>query len=361
MIGSNTQYGMKGKRIAATVTLSLMALSANAEQASLPPVSVFSSYVTEAITLECQQAHITCVEDFVSPEDFFSAINAPQRFVNAAASEDGFDYEILVANMLLSDNRDTQSQRQSALVSEFDVTWRGIPLGSYQMRYTINDDVNTIDKPQIASVFVQEFFQHSDHEQVFSANTLFEKLQASNYPQDLKLPDAIDVFELYDMQLYHDPLQGAVARYSHPEFPRDVLDVFVYPVFDANQTLSSNAEQQLSSELQKEFDDIELIVASREIDDVKISDIQALDWQVDKRQYHGLYFDVMASDEDGEPMFTTTYLFQSKDKFIKFSANFPGRIANQMVKDALPHIEVPDPSPLMQNLRGDDTVSDSKS
>lgn len=352
----------KCKGIALASLLAVAAMSANAEPNTLPPVSVFSSYVSDAITQECAQDHIRCVEDYITPENFYAAINSPERFLNAAASENGFDYEILIANMLLEDTSNKNLGATQSLVSEFDVTWRSIPLGSYQMRHQINSETALpTDKSRLAEAFVTDFLQQSDSEHVFSANTLFEKLQASNYPQDLKLPDAIAAFELYDMQLYHDPLQGAVARYTHPEYPRDVLDVFVYPVFNDAITRVVTAEQQLSSELQKEIDDVELIVASREIEDVAISDIQAIDWQVDKRQYHGLYFDVVAADEDGEPMFATTYLFQSKDKFIKFSANFPGRVADQMVKGALPHIEVPDPSPLMKSLRGEATDTSNES
>jgi hypothetical protein len=254
------------------------------------------------------------------------------------------------------------------MVTEIDIVWRGIPLSSYYFSASgVDKDLAVEQKKLLANKTVNAFFEKTSRENVFSASFLFEKLKASDYNKELKLPNSIDSFYLEDMQLYRDPFQGAVARYSHPEYEREVLDVFVYPIFEQSalvmngstahqnsDTGNDNSEAQdslLNNELSKDIDDIKVIAKSRNISEVAISDIKRIAWQHENKRYQGYYFDVLAEDDEGEPMFSTTYLFQSKDKFIKFSANFPDRIAQSMVKNALPKIEVPEPSELMQSLR----------
>ena len=337
--------------VSAGASIALNATSAVFAEATLPPISVFSSFPGEAVQSQCLLAEqFRCTEDFIAPMTLYSAVEQPEYFLKTGASEDGFDYELLIANTLISDidvNQDSASQ----MITEFDVTWRGILLGTYQYANKFSDDqLSALNTTEYAERLVGDFIRDASQADIFTANFLYNKLQASDYHADLKLPQAINAFELYDMQLYHDPLQGAVARYSHPDYPGDVIDVFVYPVFTPGD-LETDPQIQITKELRKEIDDIELITASRDIQGVTIGDIRAIDWHSNQRHFRGMYFDVQAIDDDGEPLFTTTYLFQSKDKFIKFSANFPGRIAENMVKDSLPAIEVPDQSQLMRDLR----------
>lgn len=314
-----------------------------------PPVSVFASFPDERTTELCLALPDAspCIEDFITPRMFYETFSDKEVFARTAASEDGFDYEVLIANTLVPS---VDTSNASTLEAQFDVTWRGIPLASYAFSKVMSG-VTQSEEHSLAEYFTSQFLAQAHDENVFSADQLYMTLQASNYPRDLKIPEAIQAFELYDMQLYHDPLQGAVARYAHPQYPRDIIDVFVYPVFQVTSETNDTAQSELQRELEKEIDDIELIAKSRDIDNVTVGQIQQIDWQINTATYSGMFFDVQAEDEEGEPLFTTTYLFKSKDKFIKFSANFPGRIADTMVKDALPQIEVPDASHLMKNLR----------
>lgn len=326
---------------------------------TLPPVSVFSSFLSDEQTNQCKNAHV-CVEDFVSADVFFNAIKQKSQFMQLAASENGFDYEILIANAFTASGTDLEQGNlggvNSHMITEIDIVWRGIPLSSYQ--FSIDDLSQTIGiehKQKLADKTIQSLLDKSINDNVFSAEFLFDKLNASNYQKDLKLPSTINAFNLEDMQLYRDPLQGAVARYTHPDYEREVLDVFVYPIFSP-EPLKTESDLDadsltLSNELSKDIDDIQLVAKARNIGEVAISDIKRIDWHAEQRVFSGYYFGVEAQDDQGEPLYTTTYLFQSKDKFIKFSANFPDRIAKEMVKNALPQIEVPEASMLMQSLR----------
>ncbi|MDM7859703.1 hypothetical protein QTP81_03650 [Alteromonas sp. ASW11-36] len=337
--------------MASCTALALGTTGMASAETTLPPISVFSSFPGDEVQSLCQIAEqYHCAEDFIDPMALYAAVELPNYFLKTGASEDGYDYELLIANTLVSSAGD-ESVTDSQIITEFDVTWRGIVLGSYQYADTFNQQqVTTLSIADYTERLVSQFIEDAKQAEIFTAGFLYDKLQASDYHADLKLPQVISAFELYDMQLYHDPLQGAVARYSHPQYPGDVIDIFVYPVFIPDES-NPDPQIQITHELRKEIDDIELITASRNIQGVTIGQIKAIDWQTEQRHFRGMYFDVEAMDDDGEPMFTTTYLFQSKDKFIKFSANFPGRVAESMVKGALPTIEVPEQSQLMRMLR----------
>lgn len=334
-------------RIALLLAANGLVVNAQAETElaqSLPPVSVFSSFLSEESSKDCSTQE--CVDDFIPADTFFEVVTDTKKFVQAAASQDGFDYEILIANTL-------KTATDMPMVTEIDVTWRGIPISSYQFSVPgISPRINDARKRALAEKTIDAFFEQSQQDQVFSAEFLFRKLKASDYKRDLKLPAMIDAFFLEDMQLYRDPFQGAVARYSHPDYTREVLDVFVYPsiVHSENNKLDTPLKA-ISEELNRDIDDIQLVAKARNIGDISISDIKRIDWHTEQRHFSGYYFDVEAEDSEGEPLFTTTYLFKEKDKFIKFSANFPDRIAHPMVRSALPQISVPEPSDLMQSLR----------
>ncbi|WP_100656403.1 hypothetical protein [Alteromonas flava] len=321
------------------------------EQVLLPAVSVFSSYPSASTQQSCVPAtdDMQCAEDYLAPHSFFTALTSTNAFSNTVASENGYDYEVLIANVLIPSHNTQTDTRFYTMVTEFDVTWRSIPLASYTFEYGLSALLNDEQKEQFSQRLSRAFIGKAKAEQVFSADYLFAHLNASDYLQDLQLPSEIATFTLDDLQLYHDPLRGAVARYTHPDYPKDVMDIFVYPVFDPQDHMSSKSD--LTEELQKDIDDITLIAQSRAIEEIKISDIQAIDWNIDSNNFQGKYFDVAAVDDGGEPLFTTTYIFQSKDKIIKFSANFPDRVATEMVKRALPKINVPEPSALMRSLR----------
>lgn len=329
--------------IASVFSLHVYAESESSQ--SLPPVSIFSSFLSEELSQNCETQG--CINDFISADAFYEAVVGQNKFIQAAASQDGFDYEILIANTL-------KTQADLNMLTEIDVTWRGIQLSSYQFSVAgISQELNDTEKQQLAVKTIGAFFSQAKQENVFSAEFLFNKLNASNYKRDLKLPASIDAFYLEDMQLYRDPFQGAVARYSHPEYSREVLDVFIYPSIHSAVEVKDSKEplHVISQELSRDIDDIQLVAKARSIEEITISDIKRIDWQVDQRRFSGYYFDVEAEDNEGEPLFTTTYLFKDKDKFIKFSANFPDRIAQPMIRTALPQIEVPEPSDLMQSIR----------
>ena len=329
------------------VLLSFLTSSAWAQSGpaqSLPPVSVFSSFLSDAGSQDC--AILSCVHDFIPAEYFFQNITDKNKFVQAAASQDGFDYEILIANTL-------KISTTMPMITEIDVTWRGIPLSTYQFsQMDISVDMQDTEKQVIAKKTIESFFEYSQREQVFSAEFLFAKLKASNYKRDLKLPATIDAFLLDDMQLYRDPFQGAVARYTHPEYSKEVLDIFIYPAIDNYPEQQSDAPPRvISEELHDDINDIQLVAKARNIGEISIGAIKRIEWNVENALFRGYYFDVEAKDSGGEPLFTTTYLFKNKDKLIKFSANFPDRIAHPLIRRALPQIEVPEPSELMRSVR----------
>ncbi|MBT0585742.1 hypothetical protein [Alteromonas oceanisediminis] len=318
-------------------------------ESKLPPASIFSSYSSEKVLQPCaQQANGTrvsdCVEDFIEPSLFLEQIRADAIFSEAAASADGYDYEVLIANVLVKPN--------ATLVTEIDVTWRNIPLGHYIYQHDdVSEQADANIKRSLAGDAIAQFMLDVQRDAIFTARHLFTVLNASDYPKDLKLPQAIGQFSLYDMQLYHDPLKGAVARYTNPQFEREVLDIFVYPIFSQHASTSLDAAQRLDNELARDISDIQVVANARNIDDIDIGRVRTIDWHIGNTVYQGAFFDVEAQDEQGEPLYTSTYLFESKDKFIKFSANFPARIADDMVKNALPQITVPDASQMMQTLR----------
>ncbi|WP_026377239.1 hypothetical protein [Aestuariibacter salexigens] len=337
-----------------------------AVKADLPPISFFTSYLTDEQQQQCdavraEHSEQACLEDPVDPTLLLQALENAGRFNKVALSADGFDYELLVSSKATR-NQSLASSLQNLLhtlslgtiaapPANFDaqvsVTWRGIELGNVQYQTQLELD-NPSQQAALAAQFSEHIVDALTTNDVFSAEHLYATLQASDYHHEMQLPNNIDEFQMYDMQLFRDPFQGAMVRYWHPLYAEENIDVFVYPV--AQQDLT-NQEGLLLNELEREKRDITLLAEARNIGELNISDVQPIQWQTEDKKFSGFYQGVDASQDSGT-LYASTYLFLLEDKFVKVSANFPPRIATQLVKQAIPQIKVPSESKLMAQLRG---------
>lgn len=332
-----------------------------APQALLPQVSFFASYLSEKLQQKCNQFNADskiqhCIEDPVDPELYWSELNESGLFEQVHLSKDNNDYEILVSSASFSkDNKDGSRPypQKQQIQAEISVTWRNIELRSYQYKLplTIADPASSVRSLQLAFAkqLVSIFLQDAKNDRLFSAEFIYSKLNASDYQQDLSIPEHISDFRFYQKHQFSDPLQGIMVRYLHPSFIGDIIDLYVYPVADSNWT---DHKQTIKHELDKVSNEMQFVASAQKMAGLNIGNMQELAWSVDGETYSGFYLSADAQDSTNQKIFASTYIFVLNDKYIKFTATFPAAIATEFIKQAIPFIQVPHESVLMAELRG---------
>lgn len=317
------------------------------KEKSLPPVSVYASWLNEDRQQQCESFNSeggherSCLEDALDPQLIFDGLTISDKFENIVLSQEGLDYELLLANAAFK-----HSDARIELVGQMQVTWRGVPLGDFE--YALPFDPTRAQPERYAYDIVRRFLLDVQKEQTFDPVFLYQKLQASDYPTDLKAPDEVAGFTLRGKQLFADPFQGVMLRYTHPHYEDDHFDMFVYPIFHSHW---NDAQLVMRDELGKELNDILTLAEARSMDIVGDSAVEPIMWDDERQSFSGYSVSVNATNNEDQPIYASTYVFIAKDKIIKFSANFPRRLADVLVKEALPHVDVPGESALMQGIR----------
>ncbi|MDC8832705.1 hypothetical protein [Alteromonas gilva] len=318
-------------------------LTAPAETPFNLPVNVFSSYISDATARQCQAAQPTkaeCKNDGIAANDFLTALEQLSLFTELSPSLSQYDYELLIANQISSAPDDAQA-RQS--YTEFSVEWRGMQLDSHLVQYQHRGAVTPKDVEQI----ILHWWQHAEKQQIFTTPYLYQAMGASDYTNQLVLPESLNEFELSRQYLYPDPFKGVLARYLHPNFTEAVLDITIYPVLSV---LDGQTDERLSKELTDAINEARETASAREMS-IDIKQHQTPFIHESSPPEQGLMSEMVAESDSGESLYASIYVFQLEDKFVKISTTFPARVGDELVRAALKKIKVPPESPLMKELR----------
>ncbi len=321
-------------------------------------IGVFSTYLSDSASAKCNTlTDNSCVEDAIEAKSFFNALLASGVFPNAIAVSEQTDYQLLIANQaaslsepnwwdksihaLTDSTHDLANEVQH--FTEITVQWRGLEIDSQliETHLGMNDDHR---EQAVATQVIAQWKASALKRGLFSAPFLFKALKASDYLNEMQVPETIAAFTRFDTQLFNDPFQGAITRYTHNEYEDALLDITVSPL---TTSLEDAVETALINVLRQEQSDAAFVAQARNL--TLIIDQPIAAYSVNGE--YGFSLAVHAESDASEPLYSTIYVFQQQDKVIKLSTTFPPRVANPLVEQALPTIKVPGESPLMAALR----------
>lgn len=307
-------------------------------------ISAFSTFMSEAGKRACQSLNQrkACIEDAITPEQFFLQLETLPYFKEVMASATGTDYQLLIANHASAvPLQNVLDSNNLWAVTEFSLLWRGLEIHSTRIAQQVSSHLSAAE---IADGFFQEWWERVSQEQIFTLEYLYQAVGASDYITELRLPLKVGEFELTQTELSPDPFNGVLSRYRHPRFDDAFLDVAVYPI---QEDLSVPPQALLQSVLAEEMNSAVRIAAQQHLElfveapfRVETSDGITLASQT-----------LRADDAFAEPLFATSYAFIQQDKVVKISTNFPQTTSYSLVKTMIPSIRVPKESRLMKAIR----------
>ena len=325
------------------------------------PVSLFSTYASASLTAECESLNNneSCEQDAVSGNQFAATLTEKKWFDEVLTDSDNADYEILSASLSASGSAPEQEglTLHSATgglwpedtvpyyFSEITVQWRGVEIDSQQFRTVAMSEKSPA---ALSEEILNTWWLSAIEKRIFSAEYLFAALGASDYRGELVLPEQIGEFVLEDSQYYPDPFKGVITRYSHPEYDDALIDITVSPVM---MDLTVPLETRLQTALEINLQEASQIAVLQNLKLVTDSPVEAFTVDTGENQFNGYRLAVHAENDQAEPIFATTYVFEMKDKLVTMATTFPPRIADGLIAAALPSIDVPGESELMKAIR----------
>ena len=327
--------------LALLVALLVSAGHARASASYHHSLSVYSTYPSNALLRQCEALKKNkgleknnseqCIEDAIPVEHFLVALKNSNAFARLMPFEDGGDYELLIANMGHTDGQ----------YAEFILQWRGLEISSLQFSYT-NQQVST---NQAASVLVDMWLEKVRKDNVFSNVFLFSAVQASDYTQELNVPDKVGDFTKLETQLYDDPFNGAITRYTHSQFEDALIDVTVYPFMEA---LSVEDGELLYAQLREDVARAEKTAQSQAL---TLSQPSPASPYAASSDVVGWRVGLKAESETAPTLYASTYVFRRGDKIVKVSTTFPVQFSDPIADELIASISVPTESVLMKNIR----------
>lgn len=321
--------------LALLITLLVSAGHARASASYHHSLSVYSTYPSNALLRQCEALKKSnseqCVEDAIPVEHFLVALKNSNAFARLMPFEDGGDYELLIANTGHTDGQ----------YAEFILQWRGLEISSTPLSYN-NQQVST---NQAASVLVDMWLEKVRKDNVFSNVFLFSALQASDYTQELFVPDKIGDFTKLETQLYDDPFNGAITRYTHSQFEDALIDVTVYPFMEA---LSVEDGELLNAQLREDVARAEKTAQSQAL---TLSQPSPASPYAASSDVVGWRVGLKAESETAPTLYASTYVFRRGDKIVKVSTTFPVEFSDPIADELIASISVPTESVLMKNIR----------
>ncbi|MFC4701889.1 hypothetical protein ACFO4O_17220 [Glaciecola siphonariae] len=323
----------------AVLSASAVSFSSHAIDNSQWPV--FAAELSEATIQECQNRQ--CTLNALTHEDYAKALSAHPLSDEVFEALSLSEYELLISSAIKIDD-----EKISTLLLEMTTSWRGIPIDDYTQCVSVDKSIETSTES-----IINAWVEYVQSQNVFDAQRIYRVIGASDYMQQLTLPDKIGEFVFMETALYHDPLQGSISRYVHPQYADAVVDISVYPVSPfVHQQISSIAasDSPLASEMENEKSHIKSLIQKAKVEDYKISDIQPANIHSSKGDVSGLSLEV-ALQTTVDPIYSTQFLFTQNDKFIKLTGNLPKHMMLALVEQSIGEIRVPQESLFMQSMR----------
>lgn len=319
-------------------------------------INIYAAHLTDELTSKCDSSSFSnCQLNALDQASLVDILIHSDIDGEISHAIENTEYELLIGSAIINERATSEADVETQLVLEISTQWRGISLDDSQLAITLNRTQGALSASDGAKLLMTQWVEGAVTRSLFSAPFLYQFLGASDYQNDLQVPDKIGDFALSRQHLFNDPMKGMLSRYIHQEFDLAVFDVYVYPL-----KTSAPAELQSQSELLAEQEDIRLISEALGDDALTMSDIYELD------PIEGIsdtrVFGFQASlKTNSDPLFATQYLYVKNDKVVKFSINVPARITDALIANAIANIVVPGESVLMKQVRhNDNTVASTR-
>lgn len=327
----------------ATSTM-MLSMAVSPAQASTNGItlSVFSTFPSEALENVCRETNVnvqpTCIEDALSPDAFIGALQANVPFNALLPFEDNADYSLLIANL----GQTFKNLPEQTQLAEFTLQWRGIEIDSFTV---VQEHTQNAAPQDVAAKMVDAWHNNVITNNVFTSPFLYHALNASDYENNLVVPERVGKFTRLDTQLYPDPFRGSITRYIHPAFEEALVDVTIYPILAA---LDSDTDTLLNAALNEDWTRAGDVATAKNL---QLSQTAPASPYVVSETLKGWRLGLKAESELEPTIFATTYVFQLSDKYIKIATTFPADFSDPIIDELVAQIAVPDESPLMIEIR----------
>jgi hypothetical protein len=308
--------------------------SENPEQGSQWPV--FAAQLSENVIELCHTQH--CELNVFSADDLSSFLSQHPLNREVLEALSLSEYELLISSAVTSPDAD-----HASLVMEMTTSWRGVPIDDFNVESPIDQNISVT-----GSSMINAWVERVQNEAVFDATRIYNIIGASDYLQQMQLPEKIGEFVFMETALYHDPMQGSISRYVHPQFSDAVIDISVYPV--SPFVHKPDEKEALTSEMEIEKSHIQALIKQAQLDDYQISEITSTEFVSALGGLKGLSIEV-ALQTKIDPVYSTQFLFTQNDKFIKLTGNVPKHMMLALVEQSISQIKVPGESQFMQAMR----------
>ncbi|WP_395340876.1 hypothetical protein PN836_017895 [Ningiella sp. W23] len=284
---------------------------------------------------------------------YFSEHALGQELIDAFSLS---DYELLISSAV---KHEPNGEKDPVLILELTTSWRGVIIDDMTVEAHVGEKVDGLNEALQASI--DQWIERAQTEEVFSAQRIYNSIGASDYLTQMHLPEHMGDFHLLETALFHDPIQGSITRYVHPEFADAVVDISVYPVSpfvhdeDAKNTSAAHGFDNedmnlLRSEMTLERDEIKRLIDEAELTDFVISDIETTRFAAKDKSIDGIAMEV-ALQTQIDPIYSTQILLKQHDKFVKVTGNIPKQMMLALVEQSITEIAVPLESDFMQSMR----------
>ncbi len=341
-----------------------------------PPITVRYGKPSEAIENECRDYNTentvwNCGHHVFSLNHYWNSLKSTQLFKAVDYDVNRNDYQVFItttrfmnpgagefSNAIISGLSlfTVPTASESRVVTDVDVTWRGLPVASYTYdkqfydTLSIYDDMNASQLDFIESV-LSLFIQDAQRDNFFTSEGLYEALSASDYARDLDLPEDLSQFIAVSTHLYPDPFLGLVRGYKSNS-DDGVYRVQVYPI---KRTILDNPDFILEQETKKMLKDFELRLREKGVQSLEIIPPKSISYSSGETIYSGYYISDPFVDGIVGDVTIDTYLFIQHDKFIKIQVGclpkeecLSGKV---FYKKVIENIKVPEESLFMSKLR----------
>lgn len=345
-----------------------------------PPLSLFYKHPSEDLNSECEKFRAQSVLHHCNDNQFDlrslqKALSESAKFQQVALASDDSEYQALVSIAVL--DQESGSELGNAALSgatlmmlpmvmektiraEVVITWHEVAIKKYDYSipfrfssslFTLNNDYDT----SLTALVAEQLLADLEQENVFSGAFLMSALEASDYENDLTVPEAVADYLLDDRYIFNNPFHGAALTFQHREFAFDRAEVFVYPIRNTDwqdrAAISASEAQNLRNEL-------DLMQRQGQIKKLNLGAVVPLHWTVGGDSYNGVFYDGLLTDLENKQGHTATYIFTKGDKFVRVRAVFPmeeGSAAvknpDDFVKALLGDLQPPQESLFMAKLR----------
>lgn len=307
-------------------------------------INIYAAHLTEELETYCAtDTAIRCELNVLSQPRLLAALQQIDTERNVIKALESSEYELLIGSATIKNTKNSVQK----LVLEVTAQWHGIAINDIQLTAVLDTKMERVADSisEASNRLLNQWVESALSKQLFSAEFLYQFLGASDYKNELKVPQQIGDFALSRQHLFNDPLKGMLSRYIHKDFDLAVFDVYVYPLKNDDSVVTQSRD-----ELLREQQDIQTISKALGKEALTMSEIYELDNLAGLKDVRVFGFEATLQT-NSEPLFATQYAYVKNDKVVKFSINVPARITKNLIAGAINAIVVPPESSIMKQVR----------